>query len=111
MDDDISLGKQSTIPGVLRAKIAPSKTPSMKILLFNYKGIVRPDKKLALHRLISSDSLDIIFLQGTLGSADDITCTLEHSLPGWKFSRLDAQGRSGGLALDINSRSIKSINS
>lgn len=110
MHDDISLGKQSTILGVLRAKIAPSETPSMKILLFNYKGLFRPDKKLALHRLISADSLDIIFLQETLGSADDISCTLEHSLPRWKFSRLDAQGRSGGLALGINSQSIKSIN-
>jgi len=82
----------------------------MKILSHNYRGLARLDKKLALRQLLFANSLDIIFLQETLGPTDDIARTLDHSLPGWRFTRLDAHGRSGGLALGINTRSIKEIN-
>jgi len=53
--------------------------------------------------------LDIIFLQETLGQSCDIERTLEIFLSGWKFSGLDAHDHSGGLALGINTRTIKEI--
>jgi len=82
----------------------------MKIFSFNYRGLARLDKKLALRRLLKIVPLDIIFLQETLGPILDISHSLQNMLPGWIFIGLDAHGRSGGLALGYNSHTIKILN-
>lgn len=78
----------------------------MKCLSFNCRGLASSPKKLALRRLFDSESLDIIFLQETLGEADLISHTLGSLKLGWIFQSLDVIGRSGGLALGYNPRTI-----
>jgi exonuclease III len=60
-----------------------------------------------MKRLIESEPIDIIMLQETLCSADQITRAMQALVPGWIFFANDAVGRSGGLAIGINPRSIK----
>lgn len=79
----------------------------MKWLSYNCRGLASPSKRLTLKRLLSCDPCDIIFLQETLASSNQIVRTLLSILLGWHFQTLDATGRSGGLALWINPRSIK----
>lgn len=64
-------------------------------------------KKLALRRLFEVEPSDIIMLQETLGEADLITCSLVSLLLGWHFFAMDSSGRSGGLAIGYNPRTIK----
>eukprot|EP00253_Pinus_taeda_P033651 PITA_33651 len=71
----------------------------MKLLSFNCRGFASSAKKLALRRLLTSDRLDIIFLQETLCQADHLIHLLSSWLPNWNFDALDASGRSGGLAI------------
>lgn len=83
----------------------------MKILSFNCRGLARPDKKLAFQRMIMAEPVNIVFLQETLGNTEAISRFLASMLPGWTFQALDASRRSRGLALGLNSRTIKIINS
>jgi hypothetical protein len=43
-------------------------------------------------------SLEVIFLQETLGVSESVVSILASFLPGWDFAAADAKGRSGGLA-------------
>jgi len=78
----------------------------MKWLSFNCRGIANLPKKLALRRLFESEPVDIIFLQETLGEANQITHILGSLKPGWTFLSLDAVRRFGGLVLRFNPISI-----
>eukprot|EP00253_Pinus_taeda_P017589 PITA_17589 len=77
----------------------------MKVLSFNCRGIASPEKKLAL-RLLQKEPIDLVFLQETLGVVDIISPLMESMLPGWHFQAIDVNGRSGGIALGYNPRSI-----
>lgn len=79
----------------------------MKCLSFNCRGLASSSKKLALKRLIESDPINIIMLQETLCSADQLTRAMQTLVPAWCFHAIDAVGRSGGLAIGFNPRSIK----
>lgn len=79
----------------------------MKCLSFNCRGLASAPKKLAIQRLFEIEQPDIILLQETLGSAEDISHCLHTLAPRWKFLAMDASGRSGGLALGYNPRSIR----
>eukprot|EP00253_Pinus_taeda_P016512 PITA_16512 len=79
----------------------------MKFFSYNCRGLPRPDKKLALCRLLKNEPLDIIFLQETLGRILDIAQSLQNMLPRWILFCLDAHGRSGGLALGYRTHTIK----
>eukprot|EP00253_Pinus_taeda_P010150 PITA_10150 len=59
-----------------------------------------------MKRLIESKPIDIIILQETLCTADQLTRTMQALTPGWNYSAIDAVGRSGRLAISINPRSI-----
>lgn len=48
----------------------------MKFLSFNCRGLASTSKKLALQRLIENETIDILMLQETLGSAVSIEHTL-----------------------------------
>lgn len=81
----------------------------MKIISFNYRGIASPQKKLALKRLLSSDLVDIIFLQETLCSAEVLIPLLKSWMPSWTFHALDAYGRFGGIAIGFSNKTIDLI--
>lgn len=72
---------------------------------------MNPKKRLALKRLAHDSRCDILFLQETLCSSDNSARTLQTILPGWIFQGLDANGKSGGLAIGINPRTVKIISS
>lgn len=80
------------------------------MLFFNCRGFASLGKKLSLHILLSSEQIDVIFLQETLGLANVITHLLESWLPRCIVEALDVNGWLGGMALGINSRSIKFCN-
>ena len=79
----------------------------MKCLSFNCRGMASASKKLALQRLFEVEPTDIILLQETLGLAEYITCSLQSLVPRWNFVALDALGRSRGLAIGYNPKSIR----
>eukprot|EP00253_Pinus_taeda_P033192 PITA_33192 len=79
----------------------------MKCLSFNYRGMASASKKVALRRLFEVDPIDIILLQETLGMTEHITSYLQSISPGWTFLVMDAVGRSGGLAIGYNHRTIR----
>ena len=79
----------------------------MKCLSFNCRGMASASKKLSLQRLFEVDPIDIILLQETLGSADHITSSLQSLSPSWTFLAMDVVGRSGGLAIGYNPRTIR----
>lgn len=78
-------------------------------LSFNCRDLASPSKKLALKRLLGSEPCDIIFLQETLSRFEHIVRTLLAIMPGWKFQASDVVGRSRGIALGVNPRTIKVI--
>eukprot|EP00253_Pinus_taeda_P009046 PITA_09046 len=79
----------------------------MKCLSFNCRGLASPPKKLALQRLFEVEQPDIILLQETLGHAENVTLSLQALAPKWKFMAFDAIGRSGGLAIGTNPRTLR----
>ena len=79
----------------------------MKCLSFNCRGMASVSMKLALRRLFEVDPIDIILLQETLGLAEHITSSLQSISPGWTFKAMDVVGRSGGLSIGYNPRTIK----
>lgn len=79
----------------------------MKCLSYNCRGLASAPKKLAMKHLIETESIDIIMLQETLCSVEQISKTFQALTPGWSFISLDAASRFGGLAIRINSRSIR----
>lgn len=80
-------------------------------LSYNYRGLANPKKHLAFKRLAQDTRCDILFLQETLCSSDISARTLQTILPGWIFQGLDANGKSGGLAIGINPKTVKNISS
>eukprot|EP00253_Pinus_taeda_P012058 PITA_12058 len=60
-----------------------------------------------MKRLIESEPIDIIMLQETLFPVEQITRAMQALTPGWIYTAIDAAGRSGGLAIGTNPRSIK----
>jgi len=79
----------------------------MKCLSFNCRGMASASKKLALHIIFEIESVDIIMLQETLGLADLVTSSLNSISSGWHYMAMDAMGRSGGLAIGYNPKTIR----
>eukprot|EP00253_Pinus_taeda_P019805 PITA_19805 len=89
---------------------APPRHP-MKIVSFNCRGLARPKTKLTLCRMIVVEPIEVIFLQENLGIVEAISHLLESMLPIWIFLGLEADGRSGRVALGYNSCAINLRNS
>jgi exonuclease III len=83
----------------------------MKCFSFNCRGLAGPLKKLALKRMILTEHLDVLLLQETLGEGVEVDNRLSFLLLDWSFITLDSIGRSGGLAIRWNCRTIKVLNS
>ena len=79
----------------------------MKLLSFNCRGLVNTHKKLSLKWLVSRLSLDVIFLQETLGTSESVRDLLQFVCLGWEFMVMDTRGRLGGLAIGCHSGSCQ----
>ena len=82
----------------------------MKLMSFNCRGLAGPGKKSALMRVLSLEHPDVLMLQETLGVGEVIQGKLESWFPGWSFVTLDANGRSGGLAVGWKNICVKMLN-
>jgi len=60
--------------------------------------------------MISADCLDLILLQGTLGTHLEVDHSLSTLLKGWTFHAIDTIGHSGGVTIGFNPKSIKILN-
>jgi hypothetical protein len=60
--------------------------------------------------MILTEHLDVLLLQETLGEGVEVENRLSLLLPDWSFITLDSIGRSGGLAIGWNCRTIKVLN-
>ena len=71
----------------------------MILLSYNCRGLVSPQKKSSIKRMIALLDPQIILLQETMGMSDKVKEALESWLPRWVFEVVDAVGKSGGLAI------------
>ena len=83
----------------------------MKIISLNFKGLASPHKKSSLKHLVLRIGPDVLFLQETLGSSEEIKDSLQSLLPRWELLVLDARGRSRSLAADSHNASYHLSNS
>ena len=82
----------------------------MKVLSFKCRGLAGSQKISALRRVVEIDQPEIMLLQDTLGVGLEVKAKLESWFGGWCFETLDVRGRSGGLAIDWNTRCVKVLN-
>lgn len=82
----------------------------MKVMSFNCRGLVGPPKRLASKSVVSLEHPDVILFQETLGGWDEVKLKLERWFSGRHFEALDVKGRSGGLAVGWDERSVKVLN-
>lgn len=71
------------------------------------EGWLALPKELALIRLLDYDLIEIVYLQETLGTTNQVISVMQSLKPGWNFHTLDVIGRSVGIGLGINPRTIK----
>lgn len=57
--------------------------------------------------MVITEHPNFALLQETLGTGEEVKTSLEHLLPGWSFTTIDALGRSGGLATGWNSYKVQ----
>ena len=57
----------------------------MIVMTLNCRGLASKPKKLAICRLVSDQSVDVLFLQETMGDGVLFTGSMELLLPGWNF--------------------------
>ena len=57
----------------------------MIVMTLNYRGLASKPKKLAICRLVSEQSVDVLFLQETMGDGVLFAGNMESLLPGWTF--------------------------
>ena len=69
----------------------------MIVMTLNCRGLASKPKKLAICRLVVEQSVDVLFIQETMGDGVLFASTLESLLLGWAFCSVDAKGKSGGL--------------
>ena len=83
----------------------------MIVMTLNCKGLVSKPKKIAICILVANQSVDVLFIQETMGDGVRSACSLESLLPGWYFCSVDAKGKSGGLLVGWNCRVLQFLNS
>lgn len=82
----------------------------MIIISFNFRGFSSATKKLALKELVKTYDPDLLMLQETLGSGEDISGALKKMVSSWIFQSLDVKGRSRGLATRVKEGRLKVLN-
>ena len=68
----------------------------MIVTTLNCRGLASLPKKLAVHRLVEDQFIDVLFLQEIMGDGLSLAGQMESLLSGWVFISLDAKGKSGG---------------
>ena len=69
----------------------------MLVMTLNCRGLASKPKGLAICWLLSDQSVDVLFLQETMGDGVLFVGNMELLLLGWNFCSVDAKGKSGGL--------------
>ena len=67
----------------------------MITMTLNCRGLTSLPKKLAVSRLIAKHSVDVLYLQETMGGGEQLVSEMESLNFGWKFLSVDAKGNSG----------------
>ena len=70
----------------------------MTVTTLNCQALASLPKKLAVHRLVEDQNIDVLFLQ-EMGNGLCLAVEMESMLSGWIFISLDAKGKSGGLLI------------
>ena len=83
----------------------------MIVMTLNCRGLASKPKKLAICRLVFDQSVDVLFLQETMGDGVLFAGNMELLLPGWTFCSVDAKGKSGGLLVGWKNRFFFFLNS
>ena len=83
----------------------------MIVMTLNCRGLASKPKKLAVCRLVTEQSFDVLFLQETMGDGVLFAGDLDFLLSGWTFVSVDAKGKSRGLLLGWRSRFLLFLNS
>lgn len=79
----------------------------MILTSWNCRGLASKPKRLVLTELIQNSNSEIFFLQETLGNGAEVELSLNALLPHWKFSAVDSEGHSGGLAIGYKEGKVK----
>ena len=74
----------------------------MKLMSFNYRGLVGAHKRSTLKRVVGLEHPDVLLLQETLGVGDEVQSRLESCFLGWDFTTLNVRGHSGVLEIGWN---------
>ena len=69
----------------------------MIVMTLNCRGLASKPTKLAICRLVSDQSVDVLFLQETMGDRVLFAGNMELLLPKWTFYFVDAKGKLGGF--------------
>ena len=83
----------------------------MIVMTLHCRGLASKPKKLDICRLVVDQSVDVLFIQETMGDGVMFASTLESLLPGWTFFSVDAKGKSGGLLVGWKNRVLQFLNS
>ena len=83
----------------------------MKLLSFNYRGLVIKQKTISLKWLLNLQQPDIFLLQETMGEEEKISQLLKDALPLYEFHAFSKRGKWGGLIeLTWKTKTIKLLN-
>ena len=82
----------------------------MIVRTLNCRGLASLAKKLAIHRLVEDQNIDVLFLQEIMGNGICLATEMESMLVGWIFISLDAKGNSGGLLIGWRKRLFNLVN-
>jgi len=77
---------------------------------WNCRGLASKPKKLALKELSQRHNPNVLMLQETLGTSEEVLSSLKSLLQGWHFQVVDSIGHSGGLATGIKGGRLKLLN-
>jgi len=69
-----------------------------------------PHEVAILQHLVLLDSIDIIFIQETMGPCYEVEHTLSTMFTNWNFYVVDVRGRFGGVDIGINYKTVQTIN-
>ena len=83
----------------------------MIVMTLNCRGLAIKPKKLPICRLVADQSVDILFLQETMGDGVLFAGNMEILLPGWNFCSVDTKGKSRGLLVGWGNRFLLFLNS
>ena len=83
----------------------------MIVMTLNCRGLASKAKKLAICKLVADQSVDVLFLQETMGDGVLFAVNMELLLSGWNFCFVDAKGKSGGLLAGWRNRFLLFLNS